>query len=158
MRLRPGLSQTLVSSFSKEEVIEKIKRKTQIIRSDTITSDPLFNGYFKNNSFWVSLVYNYSQNAIPLAKGEVEDTSRGSIIFLKIRLFPAAQLYLGLFSFFSLLIALIFLVLTDMHMGGIASLFAGLTNYIILTINFHRKASEMLNSIREILADKEPDN
>lgn len=126
--------------------------RTQLVQSDRITRSPVFNGYFKENRFSLSMFYAYSQNAIPLAHGIVEDTSLGSIIFLRISLFPAARLYLFLFSSLSLIIALVFFLTSEVYFGGSMALLAGIVNYIILTINFHRKAVEMLRSLKTILA------
>lgn len=151
MLLFPTREKTLVSSLSKEEVILKIAGKTQIIDSEFITEKPYFNGHFHKRTFRLSLSVNYSQNYLPLVKGKVEDTSLGSIVFLKLRLFPAAKLYLIIFSAMSFLIALVFLLLSESLTGGIIALAIGVINYLLLTINFQRKAQETITTIQDLL-------
>lgn len=152
MTLAPYLKQTLVSSFSREEVLAKIGSKTQLIKSDEVTSQPVFNGHMEGDAFRLSLAVPYSHNALPLAHGSVEDTSRGSIIFLHLKLFPAAILYLVFFTTMAVFIGLVFILLSGNLTGGIIALTLTLANYLILNINFHRKAEETIHSFKEILA------
>lgn len=151
MILFPFKEKTLVSSFSKEEVIGKIARRTQIIGGEFLIEKPLFNGKFSNGKFRLSRSVNYSQNYLPLVKGQVEDTSLGSIVFLKLRLFPAAKLYLIVFSSLSFIIGLIFLLLSGFIAGGIISFAIGAINYILLTVNFQRKAEETISTLETLL-------
>lgn len=152
MRLAPFLKQTLVSPFSKDEVLIKIRDKTQLIHSDTLSENSIFNGAVSENHFTISLKINYSQNALPLVIGVVEDTSRGSVIFLKIKLFPAAALYIYTFSVLSVFIGMVFLTLSNYPIGSFVSFFIALANYLILNINFHRTAGETMKTLREILS------
>lgn len=151
MHLFPAREKTLVSSLTKEEVIIKIAQRTKIINNDWIPDKPWFNGHFTNDTFRLSLFVNYSQNYLPLVKGRVEDTSLGSILFLKLRLFPAAKLYLIIFTILSLLIGLVFLLLSGSMTSGILSFLIGLLNYLLLTVNFHRKAEETIVALQGLL-------
>ncbi|WP_421872822.1 hypothetical protein [Marinoscillum sp.] len=147
----PHSQHTLVSEFSKNEVLNKVQARTQEVKSEYITEKPLFNGSVDEGGFRISSVIHTPQNALPLIVGSVESTSRGSIIFLKLKLFPAAILYLKAFSLLSFLISLVFLLLSKWYMGGLVALLIGLLNYLILTISFSRKCKEAIHTLENLL-------
>lgn len=151
MLLFPYQERTLVSSYSKDEVISKIARRTQILKDQMITDTPLFNGNFTDGHFRISLFVRYSQNYLPLVRGRVEDTSLGSILFLELRLFPAAKLYLIISSLMSVMIGLVFLLLSGALEAALTAFFIGVANYLILAINFRRKAKETISALETIL-------
>lgn len=152
MNLLPYLHVTLVSGYSKEKVLEIVASKTQPVHTDLILANPVFNGQVLKDGFRISMVVRTAQNALPLAIGKVEDTSLGSIIFLRLRLFPAGILYLRFSSLLCVLVAFIFLFLSQLLMAGIISLLIALANYVILTANFHHKAQETISLIERILS------
>lgn len=152
MHLAPYLKQTLVSSFSKDQVIVRIRNKTNLINFQEVTENPVFNGSIEGDSFRLSQVVSYSHNALPLATGTVEDTSRGSIIFLHLRLFPAAMLYLIFFSILALFVGFVFLILSKSPAALAIALSITLANYLILNANFHRKSQDTINSFKSILS------
>lgn len=151
MLLFPFQEKTLVSSFTKKEVLSKIARRTKLIKGERVPTSPLFNGYFKDGKFRLSLLVRSSQNHLPLVKGEIEDTSRGSIVFLRLTLFPAAKLYLIFFSVLALVIGLIFLLLSHDPYIGVGAFGVGVLNYLILTINFRRRAKETIAALEDLL-------
>lgn len=155
MRLLPALEHTLVSAYPAEEVMEKLISRTAAPDHAERTTLADFNGDFDGRYFSLSLVQSVGQNALPLVKGTVEETSKGSIIFLKLGLFPAARLFILGSSGMALLIGLVFISLSSMTAAGIASLALGVVNYAVLVENFHRKAKETIQVFHSIL-DKKP--
>ena len=147
----PYSQHTLVSEYTKNEVLIKLQEKTQEIRAEERVDKPLFNGNIDEDGFRISCVIHTPQNSLPLLVGSVESTSRGSIIFLKLKLFPAAILYLKAFSLLSLLISLVFLLLSKWYMGGLIALLIGLLNYLILMLSFSRKCKEAITTLENML-------
>jgi len=153
MNFAPILHKTLVSGLTKKEVMWKIRSKTQIVNSQYITDNPSFNGRISEDQFRVSSVIRASQNALPLVIGTVENTSRGSIIWLTFKLFPAGKLYLRFSSLLCLLIGLVFLLMARYHVASVICLLVALLNYTVLTINFQRKAHSILDELNDILVE-----
>lgn len=147
----PYSQHTIVSEFSKNEVLNKLQGKTQEIRAEERVAKPLFNGNIDEDGFRISCVIHTPQNALPLLIGKVEPTSLGSIIFVKLKLFPAAILYLKAFTLLTVLISMVFLLLSKWYFGGLIALLIGLLNYVILTISFSRKCKEAIHTLENLL-------
>lgn len=102
MNLLPYDSETLVSALSKEEVLGQLDRVTREVNYlDQRTQSKgsvLFNGLVGGNGFRISKVVDRADTFLPLILGEVEATPRGSIIFIRYRLFPGAMFFLAFWS------------------------------------------------------------
>ena len=153
MSLWPFLRQTLVSGHSKDEVLRRIALKTRLIGSDVVVDQPIFNGSIFPEGFRISLIIRTAQNALPLAIGKVENTSRGSLIFLRLCLFPGARLYLWFSSILCVFVAAVFLTLSHLTLAVITALLIALANYGVLTLSFHQKARQTIRQIQGILAE-----
>ena len=151
MEWLPNSQQTFVSELSKRDVLVKLHNYTQEVNSEFVTEKPLFNGKVGSDGFRVSSIIQTPQNALPLIIGNVESTKRGSIIFLKLKLFPAAILYLKASSLLSILLGFTFLFLSKWYLAGCISLSFGLLNYLVLTLSFHRKCKECIQSLKNLL-------
>lgn len=155
MSLTPTLRHTIVTALSKDEVLRRVSKSTQEVDSDYLTPVPLFNGRVTENGFRISLVITTPQNALPLCIGRVEDTSRGAIVFLKIKLFPAGILYLRVFSILAVLIGMVFLLIPKLFSVAALSFAIAVMNYALLTLNFHRKTKELLHEISGLLSSRQ---
>ncbi|HCX25183.1 MAG: hypothetical protein CMB80_33470 [Flammeovirgaceae bacterium] len=147
----PTSQQTFVSELTKHDVLVKMHNYTQEVNSEFITEKPLFNGKVGSDGFRVSSVIQTPQNSLPLIVGKVESTNLGSIIFLKLKLFPAAILYLKVASLLSLLLSLTFLLLSKWYLAGLISLLLGVLNYVILSLSFQRKCQVCIQSLKNLL-------
>ncbi|MFC3879648.1 hypothetical protein ACFOSV_05655 [Algoriphagus namhaensis] len=58
----------------------------------------LFNGLVGDSGFRISKVIDRGDTFLPLILGKIEDTPRGSIIFLKYKFFPGAIFFLAFWS------------------------------------------------------------
>ncbi|REE05840.1 hypothetical protein [Marinoscillum furvescens] len=152
MRFAPVMRHTLVSGLSCAEVLYQIEQSTQVIDDEYITENARFNGRFFNASFRISPKIRTPQNAVPLLVGKVEDTSRGSIIFLTIRLFPAGVLYLKVSTLLCMLVGMIFLLLSPQFSNACIAFGLGIINYLILYVNFRMRAQQAVSDLEEILA------
>lgn len=97
--LLPSYHETLVLPISVKEVVMRLT----ITTSDQVEQERKinFNGWIKGNRFRISMRQRRPSNYIPVVSGDIEHTSRGSIVFLNYRLLPAVRLFL---TFWTLLI------------------------------------------------------
>lgn len=153
MNLWPSREHTIVTGWSKPELLQRIARHTQEVDSEFITEQPLFNGKISGNGFRISSVIKTPQNALPLIVGELEETSRGTILFLRMRLFPAAILYLKVFSLLAAIIGIIFIVLARLALPGITAFALGIFNYLIITVNFQKHAKRSVSELEKLLEE-----
>jgi hypothetical protein len=90
--LLPTHHETLVLPIGVEEVIMRLSETT----SNQVEPERkiYFNGWVKEDRFRISIRQRRPSNYIPIVKGDIEYTSRGSIIFMTYRLLPAVRLFL----------------------------------------------------------------
>lgn len=143
MNLLPFHSETLVSALSKEEVLGHLIRVTREVNFLDIRTqtDPKirFNGMIGQEGFRISRAIKKGDTFIPLITGEVESTPRGSIIFIRYRLFPSAVFFLAFWSVVLLAFAgFYFGVQGSWEKGGICIALA-LVNYALGIFFFHRQ-------------------
>lgn len=155
MRIFPIHSEILVSPLSKTEVLNKVDEVTQdvnfldyINRTDNSYK---FNGQVDERSFRISLIVNKADSFLPLIRGQVEPTGKGSIIFLNYSFFPGSMFFIGLWTGITLALGLFFLLLANMP--GYASLcfLAGGGNYLFALLHFKRKIKASKNVFENIL-------
>nr|WP_287939060.1 hypothetical protein [Algoriphagus sp.] len=102
MNLIPHHTETLVSPLSKEEVLGhlmRVTREVNFLDSRTYQNDQIkFNGMVGREGFRISRAIKKGETFLPLLIGKLENTPRGSIIFLEYRLFPSALFFLIFWS------------------------------------------------------------
>lgn len=143
MNLLPYDSETLVSALPKEEVLGHLNRVTREVnfldQRTQVRGDIIFNGLIGKSNFRISKVVDRADTFLPLIMGKVEATPRGSIIFIRYRLFPGAVFFLGFWS----IVLMIFTALYSFPFPNYeyASLCAllGLVNYITALYFFNRQ-------------------
>lgn len=143
MKLVPFHTETFVSSLSKKEVLGHLSRVTSEVNFlDKRTQGGrgvLFYGMVGHNIFRISEAIQKGDTFLPLILGKVEETPRGSIIFLKYRLFPGAIFFLG---FWTVILAMFagyyFGVMDHYFYGGICVVLA-IFNYLLTLFLFKRR-------------------
>ena len=139
----PFHSETLVSSFSKKEVTASLKKVTcEVNYLDQRTrqqNDVLFNGLIGDSGFRISKVIDRGDTFLPLILGEIEDTPRGSIIFLKYKLFPGAIFFLTFWSLALLGFAAFFIWVQTNFTYAAICLTLAVSNYFISNFFFQRQ-------------------
>lgn len=102
MNLIPYHTETLVSPLSKEEVLGhlmRVTREVNFLDPRSYLNDQIkFNGFVGREGFRISRSIKKGDTFLPLLIGKLEDTPRGSIIFLEYRLFPSAVFFLAFWS------------------------------------------------------------
>ena len=153
----PYYRQTFVSSYSKEEILEKVRKVTQegINYRESAVSKHEFNGTVGTNSFELSRIITQSNTFLPLIKGRIESTSTGSILFITCEMFYTTRVLLVLWSIIPLLIFILNLFLVNGYFYALLALFFGLFNYMITVANFHRQRKISMELIHRILENNE---
>lgn len=139
----PIHTETLVSSFSKKEVMKSLNKVTEEINYLDRRSGPskgvLFNGLVGESGFRISKVVDRGDTFLPLILGDIEDTPRGSIIFLKYRLFPGAIFFLAFWSVVLLAFAALCTWVNPNYTYAVICLALALANYFISNFFFQRQ-------------------
>ena len=139
----PKKTETLVLPSSSTDLIknlEEIVYTTQNKQDGVSEKDnQRFIGTIEDNAFVLSLKLNKADNFIPLIRGNIEDTSKGSIVFLKYTLFKSTRMFLGFWTILIFLLSFLLIVFQDKPMYGSIALLVSLANYAVTVINFNRK-------------------
>ena len=152
MNWLPFGRETLVSALSKEEVLDRLAAVTRGTRTEGLPEiRPLFNGLVEADGFRLSRVIEKGDNFLPLLLGKVEDTPRGSILFLRYQLFSITRFFLwfwtGILSGFSLFF---FLGSQQFLQGGVCLSLMGL-NYALAVFFFHRQLLPSKKLFQEVI-------
>ncbi|HEY5824994.1 MAG TPA: hypothetical protein VIT44_11540 [Cyclobacteriaceae bacterium] len=148
--LLPAYYETLVLPIDTEEVFNRLGQTTsnEVDREKTI----YFNGWVREDRFRISIRQRRPSNYIPVVIGEIESTSRGSIIFMRYQLLPAVRLFL---TFWSLLI-LMGSIFVGFQYASIVYLFSGIgilaVIHLIVWSNFKLQLKPTRELILEVLS------
>jgi len=136
INLLPSHDETLVLPFSAEEVFNRFSRVTSndiaSVRDKTI----LFSGWVKEDRFRISLKINRPNNYIPLAKGKIESTSSGCIIFIDYQLFPTTKLFVTFWLLLTCLFAIAIGFQYSSYWYFLGGLAIAISIYLITRSNF----------------------
>ena len=142
MNFLPRQTRTIVLPHPAHRVMAGIRR---LVRTPQTSAEApaewLFNGVVSSRSFSVSRRIHAYQNFLPVMNGRLEDTSLGSILFVRYRMFGSS---LGFLIFSSLLIMVVglFFLIMDSNLPYFLFSLALLTiNYIVAIAGFNRQVS-----------------
>lgn len=155
MNLLPFHSETLVSALSKEEVLGhliRVTREVNFLDARTQQDSKIrFNGMIGQEGFRISRAIKKGDSFLPLITGEVESTPRGSIIFIRYRLFPTTVFFLGFWSIILLAFTgFYFAVLRNIEYGSICLALA-LLNYALGIFFFQRQVKASREVFHELI-------
>lgn len=156
VRLVPNHSEIFVSSLQINEVMRRLDLVTdQVNYSDEpelkYREGYLFNGSLDQNKFRLSLKLDRSDSFLPLIKGEIEPTGKGSIIFLNYSFFPATEFFLGFWGVITFLLTVFFLTFDQDWVFAVLSSLVGICNYAFAFMNFRRKVKESQKIFKEMM-------
>lgn len=156
MNLLPYHSETLVSALSKEEILGHLIRVTREVNFLDVRSQLhgkiKFNGMIGQEGFRISKAIDRGDTFLPLMTGEVEPTGRGSIIFLRYRLFPGAVFFLAFWSLILLAFTVFCFTVVGNFTYGILSLVLAFVNYSIGIFFFHRQVKASGGVFRALIS------
>jgi hypothetical protein len=150
LNLVPFHTETFVSALSKKEVLGHLSKVTSEVNYlDKRTqgdSRLLFYGMVGQRGFRISKAIQRGDTFLPMLLGKVEETPRGSIIFLKYKLFPGAIFFLAFWSVILLAFSGYYFGVTDQFLYGSICLGLAIFNYFLALFFFQRQ----VKSSREI--------
>jgi hypothetical protein len=132
--------ETLVSALSKEELLNRLATVTRGTRDEGPPEfRPLFYGQVGAHGFRIYRVIEKGDNFLPLLLGKVEDTPRGSILFLRYQLFSTTRFFLWFWTFILLGFSIFFFLGSQQFLqGGVCLSLMGL-NYALAVFFFQRQ-------------------
>jgi hypothetical protein len=155
VNLLPFHSETLVSALPKKEVLGQLTRVTREVNFlDARTMvDPRiqFNGMVGQDEFRISKTLKRGDTFLPLITGNVESTPRGSIIFVKYRLFPSTGFFLGFWTVVLLGFAGYYFFAMQNVSYGIICLGLAVINYAMSLFFFNRQVKASMDIFHELI-------
>lgn len=143
MNFLPYHSETLVSALSKKEILGhliRVTREVNFLDSRTqFDAKVKFNGMIGQEGFRISKTIYRGDTFLPLITGEVESTPRGSIIFMRYRLFPGAIFFLAFWSIVLLAFSAFYFGPVANYSYGCICLALAIVNYLVGIFFFHRQ-------------------
>jgi hypothetical protein len=151
----PNHSEVLVSSWTKEEVMERVDlvtRDANFLEYELEKNKGYqFNGTLGRDSFRLSLVITKADSFLPLIKGKLESTPKGCILFLRYSLFPGSVFFLGFWSVMTVILAIFFAMVAGNFLFSGISLAVGIGNYLFAWNHFKRKIKISQEIFHELL-------
>ena len=138
MRIFPYYFETLVLPISADDVTQILLKNTGHQDKEPNQSKK-FTGLVETPLFRISEKLQRPDNFIPLIKGKIESTTKGSIIFTSYNLLFSTALFVAFWSVITLLLSFLFLFEFNHPLYSAISFGAFLLNYLFTSANFHRK-------------------
>lgn len=156
MILLPLKRETIVLPFSAEEVEKKLWFHIFPIKPGETMPDKrdelfLLNGWIKDRKFKVSRKLRSPENFLPMMQGSIEETSRGSLLFIQYNLFFSSIFFLIFWSVITLFMTFFFIYFYGILLYGVISLLLGVGNYVVAVANFNIQARKSRAVLEEIL-------
>lgn len=150
----PQYTETLVLPFSAGEVLAKLQevtREVAVAAEEKPDKKFLFNGKISPGGFSISRMIHSPDNSLPLINARIESTSTGCIVFLRFQLFFGARIFLVFWSMVAVLLFSLFVFSGPRWIPAIASLLAGVINYVVNVTNFERRVSVSKQVLYKVL-------
>jgi hypothetical protein len=153
LHLFPYYSQTFVSSYSQEEILEKIREATKenIAFRESAYTGYEFNGVVNDSSFHLSRIVQQPNSFLPFIKGRIESTKTGCIIFIACEMFRTTKVLLTIWTLLPLLIFIVNLFLVNGLFYALLALFFATFNYIVTVANFHRQRRISMDLLHKVI-------
>ncbi|SFF38796.1 hypothetical protein [Thermoflexibacter ruber] len=148
----PYYKQTFVSSYTQEQILERLREFT---KEEGKESNPVrreFNGKIDTDGFQISRMITQANTFLPVIKGKIEGTKTGSILFITCEMFYTTKILLFIWTVIPLLIFLLTLLFVQGYFYPLLALFFGLFNYIVSVANFHRQRKISMQILDKILS------
>ena len=149
MQLFPYHQETLVSPLSQQALLSQLAQVTRTqVASSRVRGEELpqlegdevvFNGAIGVADFRLSQVLRKGDTFLPLLLGRVEATPRGSLLFIRYRLFPSAVFFLVFWTVVLLSFSMFYFFLEQHYAYGALCLALALGNYAAAVFFFHRQ-------------------
>jgi hypothetical protein len=155
VNLIPFHSETLVSALPKKEVLGQLVRVTREVNfldaRTQIDQSVYFNGMIGQDGFRISKVIKRGDTFLPLITGEIEATPRGSIIFVRYRLFPGTGFFLAFWTIILVAFAAYYFFALEHISYGIICVSLAMLNYALALFFFHRQVKASRGIFHELI-------
>ena len=138
-----------MSALSKKEVLSQLNKVTvevNYLDRRSQNRNAFFNGIVGQNGFRISKVVDKGDTFLPLILGKIEETPRGSIIFLEYRLFPGGIFFLSFWTIILLATSAFYIFINPNYFYSSVAIGLTICNYLIALFFFNRQ----VKSSREI--------
>lgn len=143
MNLTPFHSETFVSALSKKEILGHLCKVTSEVnyldKQTLVSKGVLFYGMVGQKGFRISKAIQRGDTFLPMILGKVEETPRGSIVFLKYRLFPGAIFFLAFWSLVLIGFSGYYFGVMAHYLFGSICIGLAIINYVLALIFFQRQ-------------------
>lgn len=150
MNLVPFHTETFVSTLSRREVLGQLSKVTTEVnymdKQSLGGKGVLFYGIVGQKGFRISKAILKGDTFLPMVLGNVEETPRGCIIFLKYRLYPGAIFFLAFWSLVLVGFTAYYFGVSGQYLYGSISFTLAIFNYLLALFFFQRQ----VKSSREI--------
>lgn len=155
MTLLPLKNETLVLPIAAEDVEKKLWNTVFPVKAGEPMPDKmdelfLFNGWVKSRKFKISRRLKSPENFLPLMKGTIEETSLGSLLFIRYSLFFSSNVFLIFWSVITLFLTFFFIYFYGILLYAIIAFVLGVGNYVVALANFNiqvKKSRELLENV-----------
>lgn len=156
MILLPVKRETIVLPFPADEVEKKLWLSIFPVKAGESMPDKrdelfLFNGWIKNRKFKISRRLRSPENFLPLMKGNIEETSLGSLLFIRYSLFFSSIFFLIFWSIVTLFLTFFFVYFYGIILYAAISFSLGIGNYVVAVANFNMQVKKSKILLEEIL-------
>jgi hypothetical protein len=143
LNLIPYHTETLVSPLSKEEVLGhlmRVTREVNFLDSRSYLNDQIkFNGIVGRKGFQISHAIKKGDTFLPLLIGKIEETPKGSIIFLEYKPFPSAIFFLVFWTLILISFSAFYLIAIPNYSYSILCGSLAIGNYALGLFFFNRQ-------------------
>lgn len=151
MTIIPYKTETVVSTLPANEVLLRLHLATMPAEKREKGSGAVFQGLIADDHFRISQNLRHPNNFVPLIEGTLDETSHGSIIYIKYKLFFSSVMFLVFWTFITIG-AGAFLIFVNSNIWYAALAFGlGGLNYLIVILNFNKQVRISHNLLLEKL-------
>ena len=169
MQLFPYRQETLVSPLSQQALLSRLAQVTRVqttssqVKGEALPQregqQVLFNGAIGAADFRLSQVLRKGDTFLPLLLGRVEATPRGSLLFIRYRLFSSAVFFLVFWTAVLLSFSVFYFFVEQQYLYGGLCLALALGNYAAAVFFFHRQLRRSRQLFQEVInfQERHPD-
>jgi hypothetical protein len=141
MTLLPKHTETIISSFAPLRIEQRLLEITAspTLKINKVPRNKTFQGKVGDMAFVLSRRISHPNNFVPLVRGLIEPTKKGSIIFLKYTLFGSSLMFLVIAVSIALIVGICFIVVKAPWSYSAIAFAFGIANYVVALLNFRKQ-------------------
>lgn len=145
MQFWPARSEMFFSAVGEQEIMRRMKLAVKQVKFQSFENRALgerqeeaflFNGNVKESAFAISQIVNRPNNFLPLIKGKIEGSEKGSLVYLEFSLFPSVKYFLVFWILLMCLFSVISVVQEDDLLTIIFPLLILVASYAVILSRF----------------------